>query len=243
MKVSTIIKRMLKENTGIHMMDSGGAYSRGWQRNQGVRFEDTPESTFSLLGGVVLNIYHFLVYWLERDERAILLERELYRLSKLKRNQDESWFAIVYEFVQDHLGIAEPRIANTYNWENNLSQVMQYVVLTDELMDEDGEVYIILQIHGGCDVRGGYTAPRVFKVRDYYNFLSGMSYVVASCSCEGVYTMSSNCGYDWDPLYGQNIPVDNRGFPKQWKGNEEIDQYVCEKCGQVVSIVADYASE
>jgi hypothetical protein len=30
----------------------------------------------------------------------------------------------------------------------------------------DGEPYLLLQIHGGADVRGGYTDAKLFKPRD-----------------------------------------------------------------------------
>ena len=30
----------------------------------------------------------------------------------------------------------------------------------------DGEPYLLLQIHGGCDVRGGYTDAKLFKPSD-----------------------------------------------------------------------------
>ncbi len=36
------IAEMLKENTGRHMLDSGGAYGRHWERNQDKTFEDEP---------------------------------------------------------------------------------------------------------------------------------------------------------------------------------------------------------
>lgn len=44
---------------------------------------------------------------------------------------------------------------NTYNFDNSLSQVFQWERFGD---------FICLEIHGGCDVRGGYTRPAFFKV-------------------------------------------------------------------------------
>lgn len=34
MKTKHLIYEMLTENTGRHMLDSGGAYGRNWERNQ-----------------------------------------------------------------------------------------------------------------------------------------------------------------------------------------------------------------
>jgi hypothetical protein len=38
-------------------------------------------------------------------------------------------------------------------------------------MDTGSETLVILQIHGGADVRGGYTAPRVFSIDSEYDLI------------------------------------------------------------------------
>lgn len=55
---------------------------------------------------------------------------------------------------------------NTYNHDSDLTQVLQggYCKIDDD-------VYLILQIHGGCDVRGGYTDARLFRVGGYDEFM------------------------------------------------------------------------
>ncbi len=57
---------------------------------------------------------------------------------------------------------------NTYNNENDLSQVFQWT----QIEDDCGNTYVILRAHTGCDVRGGYTAPVVALVRDQDYFHS-----------------------------------------------------------------------
>lgn len=52
---------------------------------------------------------------------------------------------------------------NSYNGECFLSQTIQYFTVALE----NDDVYIFLQIHGGCDVRGGYTDGRWFKLNGY----------------------------------------------------------------------------
>jgi len=52
------------------------------------------------------------------------------------------------------------REVNTYNGESMLSQVLQYT----SLYHPDEGYYILLQIHGGCDVRGGYTDAKLFRL-------------------------------------------------------------------------------
>lgn len=53
------------------------------------------------------------------------------------------------DMKEDHWGTI-----NTYNGESAVSQTLQYCSLNGKTA---------LQIHGGCDVRGGYTAPRIFE--------------------------------------------------------------------------------
>lgn len=58
---------------------------------------------------------------------------------------------------------------NTYNGECALSQTLQYWYFTaqDCAVLDDG-VYLVLQTHNGCDVRGGYSQPRVYML-DYHD--------------------------------------------------------------------------
>jgi hypothetical protein len=60
---------------------------------------------------------------------------------------------------------------NTYNHESNLSQVLQFYFWTEGTTGReygnrinDSKTYVALQIHGGADVRGGYTVPVIFEV-------------------------------------------------------------------------------
>jgi hypothetical protein len=66
-------------------------------------------------------------------------------------------------------GDGEPITVNSYNEENLLDQVILFTYF--ELRCGFGRsgnlgTYVVLQIHGGCDVRGGYTRPRVFTLTD-----------------------------------------------------------------------------
>ena len=66
-------------------------------------------------------------------------------------------------------GDGEPVVVNSYNEENMLSQDIQYVYFTWNENSRyghrrSGEAYVVLQIHGGADIRGGYSKPHVFKI-------------------------------------------------------------------------------
>jgi hypothetical protein len=41
-ETQTVLLEMFQENTGAHMLDSGGAYGRNWERNQGKDLFEEP---------------------------------------------------------------------------------------------------------------------------------------------------------------------------------------------------------
>lgn len=156
---------MLTENTGRALCDSGGAYGRNWERNQGLDFESRPAATLKFdarYGDIeaTLDVYHWLV---ERVDYDAGRTQSLHRFGK---TYDDYWLNSIQKWVEKRggaglYGDGKPTVVNTYNGEDLLSQTLQYVFWTE---DEGNSEFIALQIHGGCDVRGGYTAPKVFEV-------------------------------------------------------------------------------
>ena len=55
---------------------------------------------------------------------------------------------------------------NTYNGESDLSQVLQGSRIKI-FVDGQYEDYYLIQIHNGCDVRGGYTDAKLFKANQW----------------------------------------------------------------------------
>lgn len=181
-----VIASMLTENTGRHMLDSGGAYGRHWERNQDRNFQAEQESVLSVKHGyldVTHNLYHWLVEKLEFSEDMQRLFNGFVKWYD-NRNYEQGWLFYADEFpawLAEKFGVecaglygdsSGPMTVNTYNGEDLLSQTIQYVYF--ELQEPvefpnftvwDG-VYVLLQIHGGCDVRGGYTAPKCFTLND-----------------------------------------------------------------------------
>jgi hypothetical protein len=177
-----VLAAMLTENTGRHMLDSGGAYGRHWERNGGLTAEDfakRPVATWVWRGEyVVLDVFHWLS---ERVEYAEELDAELERFAE--ERPDDGWLAIAEEFAEQRWPESSRTTVNTYNSEDSLSQTLQYVHVNYD-SSYDGEEYVLLQIHGGCDVRGGYTRPRVFAVTgDEYCMWENNDFAV---SCSGL---------------------------------------------------------
>lgn len=168
------VYQMLTTSTGSHMCDSGGVNGRNWQRNQGKTIEDfyneeeekiSFDSKYKELYREV-SVFHYLS------------ELELDNICKeFNSIQDESddWDAEcdaygvsfqAWSHLESCFDIDLQRVWNTYNGESDLSQVLQGANLT--INNED---YVLIQIHQGADVRGGYTNAYLFKT-SYSN--SGM---------------------------------------------------------------------
>lgn len=195
-----VLREMLTENTGTHMLDSGGAYGRHWQRNQGEDFEKHPEvrvewgiwpepegrwarehpdqrARIEMI--VTLDLYHFLAERLEYDaERTAEFDKIA------EEFPNEPWLGVAdiwAERYAERHGVDEARTVNTYNYESHLSQVIQYTAVES---DEGSELHLVaLSIHGGCDVRGGYTRPRIFREWSY-DLSDDQKFEVCCSQCE-----------------------------------------------------------
>lgn len=162
-----VISHMLKENTGRHMLDSGGAYGRNWERNQDRDFKSEPASkgrfVYRQYGDkpayweieYEINVFHYLSEYLAYDRG---MTRRFKRATQAFT--DQPWLELMCEWAEEmHQGRRKPETFNSYNGPSHLSQVIQAVSFT---VNDIG--YVLLQIHGGCDVLGGYTEPRVFRI-------------------------------------------------------------------------------
>lgn len=207
-KTQEIIISMLTENTGRAMCDSGDYYGRNWQANQGVDFDSQPEVRFDFFVrddkktvsagdlSVVISLYHYL---LDRATFSEKMDRKFHKWCKITDPTKEfHWLQLMEKFADDmqvkypaqmgniYDSSGNPFTVNSYNGECALSQTIQFVQFS---LDETH--YVLLQIHGGCDVRGGYTKPRVFEVNEYFMDWNNIS--IASEDNE--HTWDSDDGY------------------------------------------------
>jgi len=164
-----VLAAMFTENTGSHMLDSGGAYGRNWERNAGRTVESflaEPSASFDVFGDywyLKLSTFHFLNERLEFDAE---LQAAFDQMAD--EYPDDCWLELAERFPnwyaevkgEDH---PATMTVNSYNHDSLLDQTIQYVQVAEEDGDAIYPDYIILQIHGGCDVRGGYTAPKLFR--------------------------------------------------------------------------------
>lgn len=208
---------MFVENTGRHILDSGGGYGRNWERNQGrdvQSFLDEPVARFvnGYQGSWYINVstFHFLNERLEWDDELNDHFEDL-----ANDYPDDSWFALMDRFPKwysEHTGEDPDSVEffteNSYNHESPLDQTIQYAQVS-----QGGEAiypdYIILQVHGGCDVRGGYTQPRLFRptvmsecglVDDSFLYIGH-----TKGDCESQW-YSDDAGYHWYSEYSDHDP-------------------------------------
>jgi len=162
-----LIYKMLTTSTGRAILDSGDYYGRNWERNAKKTIEDfisEPEATLeieergdTLEPSVTISLFHYLDNALELDGLC----------DQFNAIPCDNWESDVYGVSSEGKQFLDDREAtikgdyNSYNGESVLSQVIQYT-----LIDIDGTDYVLLQVHGGCDVRGGYTDAKLFKIID-----------------------------------------------------------------------------
>lgn len=172
MKTEDLIYAMLTENTGKALGDSGDAYGRNWQRNQKKTIDDfrnEPSATVEVhyyqgRDGKehfecwpTISLFHHLTDVLTQDalcREFNAMECDVWNAEYYGINVDQQeWLEMVgFTFEGDSW--------NSYNWSANFSQVVQ-----GQNLELDGDRYVLLQIHGGCDVRGGYTDAKLFKLK------------------------------------------------------------------------------
>tara|TARA_R110002096_G_scaffold370477_1_gene563950 strand:+ start:151 stop:852 length:702 start_codon:yes stop_codon:yes gene_type:complete len=167
--VNELVYNMLTENTGTHMCDSGGTNGRMWQRNANKclqDFENEPAETYQYCSKYneiyrTVSVYHFLTNDLEINDIC-------FEFNNLNTNPEDWDVAEVYgvsvaawDYLTEFNDVEVSRSWNSYNGESDLSQILQGANLT--INDEE---YILIQIHGGSDARGGYTDAKLFKCGD-----------------------------------------------------------------------------
>lgn len=223
-----IISGMLKENTGRHLCDSGGAYGRHWEKNQKREFEKEPVFSVDISEeykkiSITHNLFWFLVNYLEQDYDTRNMERRLKRLSN--KHPNDSWLSIIDTFAEN-LCKKDPSIENlgvTYAYnspEHCLSQDIQYLGFRD-----NGYDCVILQVHGGCDARTGLGTPRIFKT-DLDYFTTASSEVLAWCPFCKKHWTSYNGGYIYD------ADNDEGDFLEEME--IKSDKVICKSCNNPI---------
>jgi hypothetical protein len=169
-KLQQTIFSMLTENTGRSFLDSGGAYGRHWERNQSRTIESfANEERVSWHGDYwLISVFHYLCEKLGWCDLCEEFSNECLPAEDWDSDMAYGLSSKGQEWLESHGFRVSDEFStfNTYNWQSSFSQELQGTFLKHE----DGGRYLLLQIHGGCDIRGGYTDARLFECDPYEFF-------------------------------------------------------------------------
>lgn len=154
---------------------------------------------------VTHNVYHWLAEKLTFDED---LDRKFHRWVR-RQSADRYWLDLMQDWAEKMVEKydgghgpygegGEPCVVNTYNGEDALSQTLQYVYFETS---EHGGV-VMLQVHGGADVRGGYTKPRIFTTNDELGIFDNARASIWCPECEFHWDADDACNFAPEGTYG-----------------------------------------
>lgn len=173
------VYEMLTENTGKHFLDSGGDNGRHWQRNQQkthLDFMNEEEIQIERFDKddvlITKSLYHHLTETCEylpqlTNQLKDWIDENKYDAINNPEGRSNVW-SDVEEFISEFVSDDKIHCVYTYNFDNVLSQDIQYLHFGSDIYDND---IIALSIHNGADARGGLTDYRFFKV-DWDTFLN-----------------------------------------------------------------------
>ena len=166
MDINTLVYNMLTESTGTHMCDSGGEDNRHWQKNQKRSMEDFINDEIETIEKDddyyyrTISLFHYLTDGLELDSIC----QEFNNINKNPDKWDSDLWGVcykAYKHLRYYYGVnTDTEIYNSFNWDSDLSQDIQY-----QFLSIDSNCYVLIQIHNGADVRGGYTSAKLFKCK------------------------------------------------------------------------------
>ena len=230
-----VIKNMMCEDTGRNLLDSGDAYGRHYEENQNgimtgpqkVDFWTDGEKETELIP--IVPLYDFLTYNLEVDGDSEILEDEFYNYIKVNDLDPYSVVDIedTIKAIGEEYGYGKIEMINTYNYESHLSQTIQFVLFSDGYSN----IYVCLQIHNGCDVRAGYTLPKIFYVKEPEYFMTGTTDAIISCGCRDY----NYYDYDYIETYDDEdyISVDDEYIFNHTYVDDNGDLR-CKDCGELL---------
>jgi len=132
-----VLLEMLRENTGVHFLDSGGAYGRHWERNQERDIVHEPPVIVDIEDDwldIRFSTFHYCRAYLEYDEELTqdfdrwIEETESNPYIVAHQDQwikDRGWNIIGH--------------GNSYEWENFLDQVIQFITFSLDPNDVDSD--------------------------------------------------------------------------------------------------------
>lgn len=214
-KIQELVYKMMTTNTGVALCDSGGDDGRHWQRNKRDyptidAIKKAPEVEVDAVDVAgdsadmvpTVSLFHYLTNALTLDETC-----EAFNALPCDDWDSEDAYGVSVaqvEWLRSH-GLTIKGTWNSYNGESNLSQVVQGASVAVEGDALEYPTYILLQVHQGADVRGGYTDAKLFKIADGVDYFSTNPSVYGTI--DGIDVSTGHNGYDLRDDNGDAVPV------------------------------------
>ncbi len=251
-----LLASMMVEPVGRSILDSGDAYGVSYERRRGIDWDDEPEATLKIdeYGvDVTVSMFPFL---LSRLEPAVSLNEMLDEwLESDDSDQSRNEWQWPYDFLRQlreedangemrNVDVKLVGTTNTYNGESLLDGVFQYSVFevgSSELFEFNDQV-VALWVHGGCDVRGGYTYPRFFYFRDDDYGLVGVADAEVVCDSGNHYWSTYNgCNWNFENNAGPIANDDKEGMDLSTARTEGSGKTYCPLCdGELFAYVMQF---
>lgn len=209
------VAAMKQENTGRSILDSGGAYGRRWERNQAkslADFKAEPLITLDPEDGITISAYSWLVSCLEYapdlNAEVALVDEEL--------GGREAWEDVGKAWLATHEDWEVLSSGLTYNEDEGL--YFDNGFSWDILETYEWDHYVVsIRWHGGCDIRGGYTKPYLFRMYSENGYSPLMEYGWINMRCEdgheGDRVTDGQFGNEWhiDVYQGESASSEFKG--------------------------------
>jgi|DEB0MinimDraft_6_1074348.scaffolds.fasta_scaffold00295_12 hypothetical protein len=205
-------------NSGRHFLDSGDHYGRHYEK--GPISENDPAIKIELWGeNEVMATIETVAFLSEKCEHLDYIQNQF---DEFAADLTQSWFECGQAFCELK-GYELKARDNTYNNENDLSQDYVWEIWDDPNPECDDWIYsdsaiLVVYIHTGCDIRGGYSFPVFLKCTDYDYSLpidTVVGWNLCDASIDGEEIMDN---YEFD----EEFQVGNSSNPS-YQLNKEID--------------------
>lgn len=163
-RTAQVLAAQFTENTGRHILDSGDAYGRGYERRAGMTAADFLARPEIEIDGnsVTVSLFHLLNKHLRYTDMSGYLTGQ-FRAYVDSTEPGDEYTNSCYSVANwlDTIGGEYGESENTYNYDTMLDGVVQYIPFS-----LNGEHYLALSTHNGADVRGGYSDIVIYVACD-----------------------------------------------------------------------------
>ncbi len=164
-ETKSVIETMMTEKVG-HLLDSGAIYGRAYQQRIDSNFTTAPNAVIihdDWSGfDVKASLYHHLC-------RTVLFNSEKQQEfdSFAQLHEDLTWSDIIAKW-EGHTGYDFTEYFDSLDM-NNCS-FLDGVFYAWVIEDNQGNEFVLIRTHNGCDYRGGYSKPYMFDKCSHRNF-------------------------------------------------------------------------